>query len=60
MAARLQEEDTGVDQKTEHHKEQGSGHQSTWGPKLFLWTAAGLVLFFWWLLIYSGGVVLHH
>jgi len=34
--------------------------ESRWGVKLFIATLVGLLLFFWWLLIYSGGVELHH
>lgn len=31
-----------------------------WGPSLFLVTLAVVLVFFWWLLIYSGGVEVHH
>jgi len=31
-----------------------------WGPALFLATLAGVLVFFWWMLIYSGGVEVHH
>ncbi len=33
---------------------------SKWGPKLFMATAIGVAVFFWWMLIYSGGVVSQH
>jgi len=32
----------------------------TWGPKLFIGTFVVVLLFFYWLLIYSGGVTVHH
>jgi len=31
-----------------------------WGPKLFIATLVILLAFFWWLLIYSGGVTVQH
>ena len=34
--------------------------ETSWGPKLF-WAALLAILgFFYWLVIYSGGVVVHH
>ncbi len=33
---------------------------ATWGPKLFWITLVLILVFFWWLLIYSGGVEVHH
>ena len=33
---------------------------SGWGLWLFLGTLAVMLVFFWWLLIYSHGVVVHH
>ncbi|HHH49326.1 MAG TPA: hypothetical protein ENK51_10635 [Gammaproteobacteria bacterium] len=33
---------------------------ATWGPKLFWVTLVLILAFFWWLLIYSGGVEIHH
>ena len=33
---------------------------SNWGAKLFLGTLLAVLAFFWWLVIYSGGVVGHH
>ncbi len=39
----------------------GSGGVSTtWGPKLFVAVLLGALVFFWWLLIYSGGVTIQH
>lgn len=32
----------------------------SWGPKLFLATFVGIMVFFYWVLIYSGGVVVQH
>jgi len=32
----------------------------TWGPKLFLGAVAVVLAFFYWLLIYSGGVTVYH
>ena len=32
----------------------------TWGPKLFFTTLLVILSFFYWLLIYSGGVTPHH
>ncbi|MCP3868446.1 MAG: hypothetical protein GY703_10185 [Gammaproteobacteria bacterium] len=32
----------------------------TWGPKLFLGALVAILIFFYWLLIYSGGVTVHH
>ncbi|WP_419583584.1 hypothetical protein [Thiolapillus sp.] len=31
-----------------------------WGKKLFIGTLIALLGFFYWLLIYSGGVTVHH
>ena len=33
---------------------------TSWGPKLFLGVLVAVLLFFYWLLIYSGGVTVHH
>jgi hypothetical protein len=33
--------------------------ESNWGPKLFFGTLAAVLGFFYWLLIYSGGVTGH-
>jgi len=32
----------------------------SWGPKLFGVTLVLVLVFFWWLLIYSHGVEVHH
>ena len=32
----------------------------TWGPKLFAGVLVAILVFFYWLLIYSGGVTVHH
>ncbi|MCP4285106.1 MAG: hypothetical protein GY792_11730 [Gammaproteobacteria bacterium] len=37
----------------------GRGIQN-WGPKLFLATVVAVLAFFYWLLIFSGGVTVHH
>lgn len=50
-------QDPGNDETGRHTPSPG---ETTWGPKLFLGTAAVVLLFFWWLLIYSGGVTPHH
>lgn len=34
--------------------------KSNWGRNLFITTLALVLVFFWWLLIYSGGVTIHH
>jgi len=47
-------------------KEAASGMQVskadgvTWGPKLFWIVLVLILVFFWWVLIYSGGVTPHH
>ncbi len=33
---------------------------TTWGPKLFWGALVAVLVFFYWLLIYSGGVVVYH
>ncbi|MES9923819.1 MAG: hypothetical protein ABW152_07005 [Candidatus Thiodiazotropha endolucinida] len=33
---------------------------SSWGPKLFIAVLIAVLLFFYWLLIYSGGVTIDH
>ena len=33
---------------------------NNWGPKLFIGVLAAILVFFYWLLIYSGGVTVHH
>ncbi|WP_456412594.1 hypothetical protein [Thiolapillus sp.] len=37
-----------------------SGEQGNWGKKLFYGTLVALLVFFYWLLIYSGGVTVDH
>lgn len=32
----------------------------TWGPKLLAAVLVGMLIFFWWLVLYSHGVVSHH
>ncbi len=32
----------------------------SWGPKLFVSAFIAILAFFYWLLIYSGGVTVHH
>jgi len=33
---------------------------SKWGARLFMGTLFVVLVFFWWLIIYSGGVTAHH
>jgi hypothetical protein len=33
---------------------------ANWGKTLFVATLVAILVFFWWLLIYSGGVSGHH
>ena len=35
-------------------------NKSNWGGKLFFATLFAVLIFFWWLLIYSGGVARNH
>jgi hypothetical protein len=37
-----------------------SAGEVTWGPKLFAGAFVAVLVFFWWLLIYSHGVTPHH
>jgi hypothetical protein len=41
-------------------KRSNASGRSSWGAKLFIGTLFTLAVFFWWLLIYSGGAVVHH
>ena len=43
-------------------KNSGRAHSGrvTWGPKLFLGAVVAVLAFFYWLLIYSGGVTVYH
>jgi hypothetical protein len=34
--------------------------KKSWGSILFFATLIAVLVFFWWLLIYSGGVSVHH
>jgi hypothetical protein len=34
--------------------------QDSWGPKLFIGVFVVMLVFFWWLLLYSHGVTPHH
>ncbi len=34
--------------------------RSNWGSLLFYGTLVASLVFFWWLLIHSGGVTIHH
>jgi hypothetical protein len=34
--------------------------ENNWGPKLFIGVLVAILVFFYWLLIYSGGVTVHH
>ena len=34
--------------------------RSNWGSLLFYATLVASLVFFWWLLIHSGGVTIHH
>jgi len=47
------------DQNEQMEEKQDSG-VTTWGPKLFIGAIVAVLLFFYWLLIYSGGVTVHH
>ncbi|WP_456380887.1 hypothetical protein [Thiolapillus sp.] len=44
----------------EEEKSLPSGAQGNWGKKLFFGTLVTLLVFFYWLLIYSGGVTVDH
>lgn len=37
-----------------------SEKENNWGPKLFIGVLVAILVFFYWLLIYSGGVTVHH
>lgn len=38
----------------------GAPRGSAWGAWLFVATLVAILVFFWWVLIYSGGVSGHH
>lgn len=42
------------------HQTKQSGTESSWGKKLFFGVLIAILAFFYWLLIYSGGVTVHH
>ncbi len=44
----------------EEEKSPSSRPQDNWGKKLFFGTLIVLLAFFYWLLIYSGGVIVDH
>jgi len=41
-------------------KDSQTRDKANWGSKLFLATLFAVLVFFWWFLIYSGGVGGHH
>ncbi len=43
-----------------NNKPSSPGVPGSWGKKLFVGTLIALLGFFYWLLIYSGGVTVHH
>ena len=47
-------------QQTDDVPEGRENSKTTWGPRLFLAVLVGGLVFFWWLAIYSHGVVPHH
>lgn len=40
--------------------QQENNEKHNWGPKLFISVLVAILVFFYWLLIYSGGVTVHH
>lgn len=46
--------------KEENRPVKANGAQLSWGPKLFVSVLLAILAFFYWLLIYSGGSVIHH
>ncbi len=44
----------------DNNKPLAAGVPGSWGKKLFLGTLIALLVFFYWLLVYSGGVTVHH
>ena len=49
-----------ADKPEEKSDGQPDGGKVSWGPRLFLGALVALLVFFYWLLIYSGGVTVHH
>ena len=48
------------DKQKETDRWEAGSDDVTWGGKLFVGTLIAVLAFFWWLVIYSGGVVVHH
>ncbi len=48
------------DKQKERVRWEAGSHEVTWGRKLFVGALVAVLAFFWWLVIYSGGVVVHH
>jgi hypothetical protein len=46
-----------VSDKSDDKRQSANGN---WGPRLFLGAVVAVLAFFYWLLIYSGGVTVHH
>ncbi len=44
----------------ENNTAEKSRPKQSWGPKLFISAFLAILVFFYWLLIYSGGVTVHH
>lgn len=44
----------------DNRPEQAESERASWGPRLFVVTLVAILAFFYWLLIYSGGVTVHH
>ncbi len=41
-------------------KKHSSREETSWGPKLFYSVLIGVLIFFWWMVIYSHGVAPAH
>ncbi|MEE8428531.1 MAG: hypothetical protein V3S33_03400 [Gammaproteobacteria bacterium] len=50
----------GNNSTTEEHRPGNLKTHSNWGTRFFLGTLFAVLVWFWWLLIYSGGVGGHH
>ena len=48
------------DPNTNRQGGQNPADVPNWGPRLFLGALVAVLAFFYWLLIYSGGVTVHH
>ncbi|MCU7845082.1 MAG: hypothetical protein KZQ93_14730 [Candidatus Thiodiazotropha sp. (ex Monitilora ramsayi)] len=44
----------------QNESETPAKQRTSWGPKLFMLVLTALLAFFYWLLIYSGGVTVYH